>query len=85
MFQYMSNNCYFKTGQLLRNVDMIRKIPAVIIQGRYDLIAPFITAWKLHQAWPEAAFEVITLAGHHHTEPEVQQKILEYTDKFAKL
>ena len=45
-------------GQLLEKfeIDKIRHIPAVIIQGRWDSVCPAKTAWDLHRAWPEAKF-----------------------------
>ena len=36
-------------GQLIKNADKIRHIPATIVQGRYDLVCPFETAWQLHK------------------------------------
>jgi proline iminopeptidase len=39
---------------LLQNVDRIRHIPAVIVQGRYDVVCPMVSAWELHQVWSEA-------------------------------
>jgi proline iminopeptidase len=68
---------------ILENIDSIRHIPAVIINGRYDMVTPMMGAWDLKTAWPEAKFELITLAGHHSSEPGVSEKIIEYTDKFA--
>lgn len=35
--------------QLLRNVRVLKDIPAVIVQGRYDVVCPFTSAWELHQ------------------------------------
>ena len=47
---------WFDEGQLIAGVDAIRDIPAVIVQGRYDVCTPLMTAWDLHRAWPEAEF-----------------------------
>lgn len=69
--------------QLLKNVDRIRQVPAVIIQGRYDVVCPMVSAWELHQAWPEAEFVVISDAGHSMTEPGIQSALLDTTDRFA--
>lgn len=49
---------------LLENVDKIRHIPGYIVQGRYDMVCPMYTAWELHEAWPEAQFELMPTAGH---------------------
>ena len=37
-------------GQLLRDVEAIRHIPAVIVQGRYDVVCPMRSAWDLHRS-----------------------------------
>jgi proline iminopeptidase len=78
---------YWKTwtdsdNQLLRDVSRIKHIPAVIVQGRYDLVCPIDTAWELHKAWPEAEFVVIPDAGHSAYEPGIQAALLAATDKF---
>ena len=68
--------------QLLKNVDRIRHIPTVIVQGRYDIVCPMTTAWELHQAWPEAEFIVVPDAGHSVTEPGIRHALIEATDRF---
>lgn len=70
---------------LLDKVDTIRHIPATIIQGRYDVVTPTKTAWDLHEKWPEAEFHVVPGAGHFHTEPGIQAKIMEAAKKYEQL
>jgi proline iminopeptidase len=67
---------------LLRNVGKVRHIPAVIVQGRYDLVCPMETAWALHRAWPEADFRLVQDAGHAATEPGIAHELVEATDRF---
>lgn len=82
---YFLNNCFFKTDNwLIENVDKIRHIPAVIIQGRYDMVCPFESAWDLHKAWPEAKLEVIPDAGHSASEPGILDALIRATDSFKK-
>lgn len=71
--------------QLLLNVDRIRHIPTVIVQGRYDVVCPIVSAWELHCAWPEAEFIVVPDAGHSMSEPGIRSALIEATDKFAAL
>ena len=66
-------------------VSGIRQIPAVIVQGRYDIVCPMMSAWDLHRAWPEAEFRVIPDAGHSVTEPGIASALVEATDQFRKL
>jgi proline iminopeptidase len=70
-------------NQLLDNVDRIRNIPAVIVQGRYDVVCPAETAWELHNAWPEADFRVVPDAGHSAFEAGIVHELIEATDRFA--
>ena len=43
----------------------------MIVQGRYDLATPAVTAYDLHQAWPEAEFQMVPAAGHAFDEPGI--------------
>ncbi len=71
--------------QLLEGVDRIRHLPGVIVQGRYDVVCPPVTAWELHRAWPEAEFYLIPDAGHSMSEPGIRTALLDATDRFAAL
>ncbi|MEY4932457.1 MAG: hypothetical protein RLZZ403_777 [Pseudomonadota bacterium] len=68
--------------QLITNVGRIRHIPAVIVQGRYDVVCPIKTAWDLHLAWPEADFRVAADAGHSAFEPGNTRELVAATDRF---
>ncbi|HEY9598128.1 MAG TPA: prolyl aminopeptidase [Cyanophyceae cyanobacterium] len=80
---FMHNGFFEPDDQLLRNVDHIRHIPGVIVQGRYDVVCPMISAWELHRAWPEAEFIVVPDAGHSMSEPGIRTALLNATDKFV--
>lgn len=83
---YFINNCFFDDENfLLKNVDKIRQIPGVIVQGRYDIPCPVVSAWELHKAWPEAELIIVPDAGHSMTEPGIRSALIEATDKFANL
>jgi proline iminopeptidase len=81
---YFVNQGFFDPqDQLLRNIDRIRLIPGVIVQGRYDVVCPAFTAWELHRAWPEADFILVPDAGHSATEPGIINALVEASDRFA--
>ncbi|KAF1969874.1 proline iminopeptidase [Bimuria novae-zelandiae CBS 107.79] len=84
---YFANKAWLEEGQLLRpeNVDRIRGIPATIVQGRYDVVCPPITAWDLHKAWPESRLYWSDDAGHAATEPTTKKKLIEVCEEYAKL
>jgi proline iminopeptidase len=67
---------------LLANVDKIRKIPGVIVQGRYDVVCPVKSAWDLHVAWPEADLRIVADAGHAASEPGIVHELVSATDRF---
>ncbi|OOB89512.1 prolyl aminopeptidase [Rathayibacter sp. VKM Ac-2630] len=75
---------WFEEGQLIRDAEVLRGIPAVIVQGRYDMCTPAFTAWDLHRAWPEADFHLIADAGHAFDEPGILDALIEATDRFAE-
>ena len=80
---YFVHDAWLEERQLLRDVDRIRHIPAVIVQGRYDLATPMRSAWDLHRAWPEADFHLVPDAGHAFDEPGILSHLLDATDRFA--
>ena len=73
-----------KETQLLDDVPKIRHIPAVIVQGRYDVVCPARSAWDLKKAWPEADLRIVPDAGHSAFEPGTARELVKATDRFAK-
>lgn len=82
---YFVNRGFFeRDAQLLENAHKLRKIPGIIIQGRYDVVTPAATAWELHKAWPEAQFVMVPDAGHTATEPGIAGALVRATDRFCR-
>ncbi|MBS1789282.1 MAG: prolyl aminopeptidase [Acidobacteria bacterium] len=80
---YFINNAFFESDNyLLENVGKIRHIPSVIVQGRYDVVCPIMSAWALHRAWPEAELIVVGDAGHSSMEPGIISELVNATDRF---
>lgn len=80
---YFMNNSFFPSeNYLIENVDKIRHIPTVIVQGRYDVVCPMTSAWDLHKAFPEAEFIVVPDAGHSVSEPGIVSALVDTMDKF---
>ena len=83
---YFVNNSFFETDNwLLENVGKIRHIPAVIVQGRYDVVCPMMSAWELHKAWPESELVIVPDAGHSALEKGITSALVEATDKFRSI
>jgi proline iminopeptidase len=82
---YFINNCFLKSDdQLLRDAERLRRIPGVIVQGKYDLVCPIQSAWDLHLAWPEAQYVVVPDAGHAADEPGIVSALVEATEGLRK-
>ena len=80
---YMVHRGWMEEGQLIRDVERIRAIPGVIVQGRYDACTPPVTAWDLHRAWPEAELHIVADAGHAFNQPGILDRLIRATDEFA--
>lgn len=81
---YFVNNCFFKPNHFLKqsNLNKIKNIPVVIVQGIYDLVCPFFTAQKLHNALPHSKM-YSTMAGHSAMEKENIKYLVKTTDEFV--
>lgn len=82
---FFRNHLFTPHDRILQNIDRIRHIPAVIIQGRYDIICPIRSAEALHRAWPEADYIIIPDAGHSAFEPGIRKSLVKATDHFRKI
>jgi proline iminopeptidase len=83
-------NHYFVNGGFLRRNDQIlsdmhriARIPGVIVQGRYDMICPPVSAYELHQAWPASRLRMIEDAGHALSEPGISKALIAEMDALA--
>lgn len=82
---YFMNQGFFESEDwILKNVDRIRSIPAVIVQGRYDVVCPMVSAFELNRAWPESKLMVIPDAGHSSREPGIARALVAATDRFSQ-
>lgn len=76
---YFINHCFLGENQLLQDAEKLRRIPGIIVQGRYDVVTPMRSAFLLSKAWPEADFQVIPDAGHTATEPGIADALIRAT------
>jgi len=80
---FVNGGFFDSDDQIIRNLDKIRHIPCVMVQGRYDICTPMQTAWDIHKAWPEADFRLVGDAGHTSLEPGIVHELILATDRFA--
>jgi len=80
---YFMNNTFFPTDNyLIENIGKVRHLPGAIVQGRYDVVCPMMSAWELHRAWPEAELKITPDSGHSMMEAGNLSALVEATDKF---
>jgi proline iminopeptidase len=80
---FFVHNGWLEEGQLITNSAVLQNIPGIIVQGRYDICTPPITAWDLHQAWPSARLLMVPATGHSATEVGNTRCLVLATDEFA--
>ena len=79
---YFVNDAFLPENSLLNNAACLHDIPGCIVQGRYDIVCPIISAHELHAAWPQAEYLVIADAGHAAWEPGILAALMAATERF---
>ena len=81
---YFVNEIFLPENSLLDNAGVLSGIPGIIVQGRYDMVCPIVTAHELSQAWPGAVYRIIPDAGHSVWEPGILSALIEATEMFKR-
>lgn len=82
---YILHECFIDGERMLRQAAALAAIPTTIVQGRYDMVCPPLTAWQLKQAMPHADFEMIADAGHSAMESGTASALVAATEKFKAM
>jgi proline iminopeptidase len=82
---YFVHGGWMEEGQLLRDAGRLNGIPGAIVQGRYDMVCPPVTAFELSRIWTTATFEMVDDSGHSFAEPGTLHRLILATDRFADL
>ena len=80
---YFVHDLWFEEGQLIRDAERLAGIPGVIVQGRYDVVTPPVTAYDLHRNWPGSELVFVEDAGHAFSEPGTLSALVAATNRFA--
>jgi proline iminopeptidase len=81
---YFYNNAFFDDDNwILNNVEKLHLIPSIIVQGRYDMPCPPISAYELHKAWPKSKLIIVEEAGHSASEPGITDALLHATNSIV--
>ena len=79
---YFVNDIFLAQDYLLDNVARLQAIPGIVVQGRYDIVCPAVSADDLRCAWPQARYEFIADAGHSAFEPGIRSRLVAATEEF---
>ncbi|MBI3451570.1 MAG: prolyl aminopeptidase [Rhodospirillales bacterium] len=82
---YFRHRIFLPENSLLENAHRLRRIPATIVQGRYDMVCPILSADDLVRAWPAADYVVIPDAGHSAMEPGIRSALVAAMEKYKRL
>ncbi len=82
---YFINDGFLEAdGQILANMARISHIPGIIVQGRYDMICPPSSAYRLAELWPNAELRMVRNAGHALSEPGISAELVRAMDRLAE-
>ncbi|HEY2629043.1 MAG TPA: prolyl aminopeptidase [Usitatibacter sp.] len=81
---YFVNDIFLPENFLLENAARLKPIPGVIVQGRYDIVCPAVSADDLHRAWPQAQYYIVPDAGHSAFEPGIRSRLIAATQELKE-
>jgi len=81
---YFKHDLFLQDNELMDKIGAVRTLPAIIVQGRYDVICPIKTAHALHLAWPNSELVVVDDAGHSGMEPGISRALARAADIMAR-
>ena len=82
---YLINRCFIDGHAVLGKAPRLQNIPTTIVQGRYDMVCPPVSAWELARAMPHAKLVMIPDAGHSAMESGTCAALVEATEAFKRL
>jgi len=81
---YTLNNFFMPTDNyLLEKVDQIKDIPCWIVQGRYDVICPMVSAWDLHKKLSDSRLIIVPDGSHSPLDEGMIHALIGASDEFS--
>ncbi len=71
-------------AQILRDAGKLSGVPGTIVQGRYDMICPPVSAFALSEKWARADLRMIGLSGHALSETRISAELVRVMDRFRE-
>ena len=78
---YMVHDGFMEPNQLLANLYRLHHLPAIIVQGRYDMVCPPVSAEELARSWPGAELRMVADAGHSAMEPGLRAGLVDAVER----
>ncbi len=83
---YTVNSFFMKTDNyILDNAVKIKHIPCRIVQGRYDIICPMVSAWQLHKTLPESKLRIVVDGAHSPMDAGMIHELVQASEDFKGL
>jgi len=81
---YFSRHLFTGNDDLICHIERIRRLPGIIVQGRYDMVCPTRSADELARAWPEAKYVIVPDAGHSAMELGIREQLVLATEQMKR-
>jgi proline iminopeptidase len=87
---FFVNGGWMEDGQLVKAAPILKHLPIVIVQGRYDIVCPAKTSWELYQSLggkpnTNVEYKIIGDSGHSAHEKTIEEALVDAADKFKSL
>ena len=82
---FFTRHLFSGDRDLIARIGQIRRLPGIIVQGRYDIVCPIHSADELARAWPEAKYVIVPDAGHSAMEPGIREQLVLATEQMKRL
>ncbi len=78
---FMHKGFLDEDGWILKNRHRLEGIGADIVQGRYDMVCPPVSAYQLADGWEKAQLTMVPMAGHALSEPAISAALVAVMDR----
>ena len=82
---FFSQHLFSGEEDLIARIRQIRRVPGIIVQGRYDMVCPIRSADELARAWPQAKYVIVPDAGHSAMEPGIREQLVLATEQMKRI
>ena len=79
---YFVNNMFVSDDYFMGQINRVRHLPGIVVQGRYDMVCPSVTAFQLHSEWPKLDLRLVPDAGHSAMEPTIRSELIKATNAY---